>query len=146
MTTEALCKTIYHFFPQFLNWLGGIKDPRVKKKITYPIQNLVYVGMLLFLTKVGAKRQIKFRFKGKEFVVNLNTLTGSDSERVADYGTLDNLLKKVNPDDLAKVPTKMVNDLIRKKALVQYRLFGHYTIAIDGTGHLVFDERHCDVV
>lgn len=144
MTTKVLCKTMYHFFPQFLNWLGGIKDPRVKKKITYPIENLVYVGMLLFLTKVGAKRQIKFRFNVKEFVTNLNTLTDTELERIADYGTLDNLLEKVNPDELSKIPAKMVNELIRKKVLTPYRLFGHYMIAIDGTGHLVFDEQHCE--
>jgi hypothetical protein len=38
----------------------------------------------------------------------------------------------------------MMETLIRKKVLDRYRLLGFYfTISIDGTGRLVFPERHC---
>jgi hypothetical protein len=38
----------------------------------------------------------------------------------------------------------MVNRLIRTKCLNRFRLLDSYfMIAIDGTGHLVFKERHC---
>jgi hypothetical protein len=38
----------------------------------------------------------------------------------------------------------MINRLIRMRALEKYRLLGkYYMIAIDGTGHLMFKERHC---
>lgn len=140
---ETFYKTIHRFSPQFLNWLRAVKDPRVKKKIKYPVQNLAYVGILLFLLKLGSRRQVKYLFSTPEFVKNLNILSETEMERVADPGTLENLLKQVNPEDIGKVRTKIVNNLIRKKVLAKFRLFGqYYTIAIDGTGHLVFKERH----
>ena len=38
----------------------------------------------------------------------------------------------------------MINRLIRMKALEKYRLLGeYYMIAVDGTGYLVYKERHC---
>ena len=38
----------------------------------------------------------------------------------------------------------MINRLIRMKALEKFRLLGeYYMIAVDGTGHLVYKERHC---
>lgn len=38
----------------------------------------------------------------------------------------------------------MIETLIRKKVLDRYRLLDRYfTISIDGTGRLVFSERHC---
>jgi hypothetical protein len=141
---ETFYTTMHHFFPQFLNWLGAVKDPRVKKKIKYPFQNLAYVGILLFLLKLGSRRQVKYRFSTPEFIKNLNILSETEMERVADPGTLENLLKQVNPEDMGRVRTKIVNNLIRKKVLAKFRLFGqYYMIAIDGTGHLVFKERHC---
>jgi hypothetical protein len=37
----------------------------------------------------------------------------------------------------------MVMRLIRMKALDKYRLFGHFLIAVDGSGMLKFKQRHC---
>lgn len=95
--------------------------------------------------KLGAKRQIKYQFKPVEFVRNLNNITGTELERVADPGTLDNLLEQLNPDYLASLKIKMINGLIRQKVLNRFRLFNqYYLIAIDATGHLVFEQRHCE--
>ncbi len=137
-------RTMYQFFPCFSKWVGALADPRVEKKTTYSFENLVYTGVLLFLTKLGSRRQLKYRFMTSEFVENLNILAKTKLSRVADPGTLENLFKKVNPDDLGRVRTKMVSQLIRKKVLTRFRLFDqYYMIAIDGTGHLAFKHRHC---
>lgn len=138
-------KTVHHFFPSFVNWLKVIKDPREKSKIEYPLPNLVWVGILMFLLKVESRRQINFRFNTKEFIHNLNLLTKADIEKMAYDGTLAYLLEKLPPEALSHLRVKMVNRLIRMKALEKFKLLGkYYLIAIDGTGHLVFREKHCD--
>ena len=38
----------------------------------------------------------------------------------------------------------MINRLIRKKCLNKYRLKGYYLVAIDASGHLIFNKRHCE--
>jgi hypothetical protein len=38
----------------------------------------------------------------------------------------------------------MVRQLIRMRVLEEFRLGGYYLIAIDGTGHLVFNHKHCE--
>jgi hypothetical protein len=144
---EIFYKTAHHFFPSFVNWLRMIKDPRQKSKIEYPLPNLVWVGILLFLLKVESRRQINFRFNTEEFIHNLNLLTKADIEKMAYDGTLAHLLEKIPPEALSHLRVKMVNRLIRMKALERFRLLGkYYLITIDGTGHLVFNnkKRHCE--
>lgn len=140
-------KTVHHFFPSFANWLKVIKDPREKGKIEYPLPNLVWVGILLFLLKVESRRQINFRFNTEEFIRNLNLLIKADTEKMAYDGTLAYLLEKLPPEAFSHLRVKMVNRLIRMKALEKFRLLGkYYLITIDGTGHLVFNnkKRHCE--
>lgn len=143
---ETFHKTMYHFFPSFLNWLKVIKDPRQKNKISYPLPNLVWVGILMFLLKVESRRQINFRFTTEEFIQNLNFLTKADIEKTAYDDTLAHLLEKLPPGTLSRLRVKMVNRLIRMKTLERFRLLGkYYPITIDGTGHLAFNnkKRHC---
>ena len=140
-------KTVHHFFPSFVNWLKVIKDPREKSKIEYSLPNLVWVGILLFLLKVESRRQINFRFNTEEFIQNLNLLTKADIEKMAYDGTLAYLLEKLPPETLSHLRVKMVDRLIRMRALEKFRLLGkYYLITIDGTGHLVFNnkKRHCE--
>jgi len=100
--------------------------------------------VLLFLLKLESKRQVKYLLGTSKFVKNLNIMLKTNLVRVADPGTLENLYRKLEVDQLNKIRTKMVNQLIRNKVLSQFRLFNqYYMIAIDGTGHLVFRERHC---
>lgn len=135
---------MYHFFPRFSSWLNHIDDPRQKGKITYLSSHLLWLGIFLFLAKLGSKRQIKFLLNTEEFKNNLALLTSNSTQAVAHPDTLENLLKKLSPEELARIRRKMVNRLIRMKSFSRYRLLNqYYLVSIDGTGHLVFKERHC---
>ncbi len=137
-------QTMHHFFPSFLNWMKTINDPREQGKIEYPLANLLWVGIFLFLMKLESRRQIKFRFNTEEFIHNLTLLTKVDMDKMAHPDTLSYLLEKLPPEAISKLRVKMVNRLIRMKCLEKFRLLGkYYLLAIDGTGHLVFKKRHC---
>lgn len=137
-------KTIGHFFPKLTRWLDNVDDPRNKNKIIYSPSHLLWLGIFLFLLRLGSKRKIKYRLSTGDFLKNLNQISAGYSESVAHHDTVEYFLGKLEPEQIYGVRQKMVNRLIRMKALNKFRLLDKYfMIAIDGTGHLVFSQRHC---
>jgi len=142
--TEVLLKTIRHFFGSSEKLLRDVRDPRSPKMIKYPFASLFWTAVLLFLTKLGARRQINYEFQTKSFACNLDLLAGSRVGEVCHDGTLNHLFKRLDPEETIKIRTRMMRQLLRKKCLAWGRLFGLYhLVAIDGTGHLTFKKRHC---
>ena len=144
MTGDVFFKTIHHFFPKLTKWLEAVDDPRNKNKITYSPSHLLWLGIFLFLLRLGSKRDIKYKLSTDLFLKNLCTLTNIYDDKTAHHDTVEYFCQRLEPEQLYKIRHKMVNRLIRKKCLNRFRLLDSYfMIAIDGTGHLVFKERHC---
>ena len=98
----------------------------------------------MFLVRLGSKRQIKYLLSTDEFKKNLKLISSSPTHKIPHPDTLENLLKKIKPEEIAGIRQKMIARLIRMKCLVAFRLLGiYYMIAIDGTGHITYKERHC---
>ncbi len=134
-----------HFFPSFSNWLKAPADPRVKEKIIYPLPFILWTVIIMFMAKLGARRQVNFLFKKPEVISNLNALSGTELETMAHDTTLANLLERINPAEISGIITRMVKKLIRMRCLEKFRLLGmYYLIGVDATGHMVFKERHCE--
>jgi len=83
MIANVFFKTIHHFFPKLSVWLNTTDDPRQINKITYKLSHLLWLGIFLFLVRLGSKRQIKYRLSTEEFRKNLCLFTGSYSETIA---------------------------------------------------------------
>ena len=110
----------------------------------YESRFLLWMGMLLFLLKMGARRQLDFELDSPEALANLNRLSGCDQSDLAHPDTLDHYLGHVEPAEIsAKIRHRMVHHLIRTKALDSERVMGHFMIGVDGTQELSFPERHC---
>jgi len=82
-TLVAFVKTTYHFFPNLLSWINTIKDPRDTAKTNYPLKDLILVGLLLFIFKLGARRQIKFRLNDPILIKNLQCVFQYKSEKMS---------------------------------------------------------------
>jgi len=140
---DAFVGTAHHFLGNFGELFGTVQDPRAPDLITYPLESLTFAGVLMFLCRLGARRQIAhmFRHNGAS-EAKFQALFGVDTCPHGD--TLDVTFGRVDPDQVQQVVTDMVRTLIRKKVLYRYRLLDwYYVIAIDGTGRLTFPERHC---
>lgn len=141
----ALRKTLRHFLPDFSSWLKATPDPRDPRFIVYPIDYVLTTGLLLFLTKLGSRRQIRYQFGTSGFIRNLNSLCGTDCESMLDPDTLAYLLKRLPLSALEELRHALLYTLIRKKVFEGDRLLGKFfRVAIDGTGTLAFRERHCE--
>ena len=139
-----MARTMAHFFPDWAEWLDDLHDPRDQMRIVYPLRFLVTTGVLAFLTKLGARRQIKYSLNTKPVLVGTNRLAHASMEQIAHPDTLEYLMKRLSPAELAAFLTRLVRRLIRMKCLDRFRLDGYLLIAVDGTGHVSFRKRHCD--
>jgi len=125
-------------------WLGQIPDPRHPDFIVYPITHLLWVGILTFLLKLGARRQIKYLLHTPAVRSHLNLLANADNDTVCHGDTLEKLLRRIPHAWLSRLRTAMVLRLIRMKALQNSRLLNrYYLIAVDATGVVTFTRRHC---
>jgi hypothetical protein len=100
--------------------------------------------MMLFLVKAKARRQMDYAFHTESFRHNLEVLSGEKNGTIAHNSTLAYSMERIAPDDLGKIRIKMVRRLLRMKVLKNHRLQEkYYMIAIDMTGYLTFNHKHC---
>jgi hypothetical protein len=149
---EAFIKTVDHFVPEFWRALASVKDFRHPLMIAYPIEMELLIGLLMFVTKVGSRRSVKYKLGTPAFAANLQILceqlfpkTWRPYPDCVPHGdTLNYLLKGVAPREIHVLRRLVVRSLLRKRALESFRLLGrYYPVAVDGTGQLVFREKHC---
>lgn len=141
---DCLAMTIVHFFPEFMEWLNQLPDSRDQEMITYHKRVLVMGAILMFVLRLGSRRQWTSDSKKAVFTQNVNRLVDTECERMPHGDTIEYYLEKNPSEPFEKLNQKMVRRLIRMKALDQFRLHGHLMVAMDGTGQYVFRERHCD--
>lgn len=140
---KAFSGTLYHYFGGWKKLFRGIRDGRNPAWIEYPLESLLSAGVLMYLFRLGARRQIKYQLRG-------NTLSQSKFDawfgvdEVPHGDTLNYAFKRIAPAEVQEVICRMVKTLIRKKVLYRWRVYGNFLVAVDGTGVLTFRERHCE--
>jgi hypothetical protein len=140
---RCLLVTVQHFFGGFKQLFRNVFDPRHPAFITYPLSTVLATGVLMFLFRLGARRQVNLMLRQNgpssakfEALFCVETCPHGD--------TLDETYTRLSVAQVQAVVTNSVETLIRRKVLYPYRLRGRYfLIAIDGTGVLTFPERHC---
>ena len=144
---EALLKaftgTLYHFFGGWRELFKGVRDGRNPELIRYPLEGVLSTGVLMYLFRLRARRQINHHLRG-------NTPSQAKFEAWFEVGeiphgdTLNYAFKRIVPAEVQEVVCQMVETLIRKKVLYRWRVYGNFLLAIDGTGVLTFQARHCE--
>jgi len=140
---RSLLVTVQHFFGGFNQLFRNVFDPRHLAFITYPLPSVLTTGVLMFLLRLGARRQINLMLRQNgpssakfEALFCVETCPHGD--------TLDETCSRLSVTEVQAVVTGSVETLIRRKVLYPYRLRDRYfLVAIDGTGVLTFPERHC---
>ena len=92
---ETLAKTVNHFFPDLFDWLGQVRDKRDQDRITYGRRFLIWMGLTLFLLKLGSRRQLRFELDTPPALANLIALSREEQEKVAHSDTLNYFLGNV---------------------------------------------------
>jgi hypothetical protein len=141
-----LAQTVRHFLPDLNTWIDEIRDPRFQPYVIYHKRFLIWWGLSLFLCKLGSRRQLDYQFNtdGPEVLGNLNRMAETTQITRPVNKTLNSFLCRIGAEPVADLRTLAVRRLIRMKALDEARLQGRFVVVIDGTGYLVFRERHCE--
>jgi len=140
-----LVQTVRHFFPELNAWLDRLPDTRVQEACTYPTRFLAWWGLLLYLLQLGSRRQLDFDLNtdGPGVLPNLNRLAQTQVETRPVHDTLDHFVGHVAREGWERLRDRMVQRLLRMKALDDARLLGRPVVLLDATGLLCFHRRHC---
>ena len=140
---QSFLGTIAHYFGSLSRLFGPVEDPRNPKQITYPLRALLFTGVLLFLCRLGSRRQITHQLRQNQASASkFGALFGV--EEVPHGDTLNHTFAQLVPGQVQAILPNMVETLIRNKVLYPFRLLDRYVmVAMDGTGMLTFPQRHC---
>lgn len=145
MLGDDFVRTIRHFWPELNTWLDHVPDTRFLPFITYDKRFLIWWGLCLYLFQLSSRRQLDFELddRGTQILHNLNRLAQTKQETRPVHKTLHHFLGHSGVRPYAQLRSRTVQRLLRMKALDAGRLQGSFVVALDGTGHLCFRERHC---
>jgi hypothetical protein len=140
---KCLLVTVQHFFGGFKQLFRNVTDPRHPVYTIYPLPSVLATGLLLFLLRLGARRQVHLMLR-QNGPSSTKFRAVFDVETCPHGDTLDETYRRLSVAEVQAVVTGSVETLIRRKVLYPYRLRGRYfLVVIDGTGVLTFPERHC---
>lgn len=140
---RTLVVTVDHFFGGFGRLFQELTDRRDPAHITYPLQTVMATGVLMFLLRLGARRQVTHLLRGNTPVAHKYQLW-LEGPRCPHGDTLNYAFVRSDVAEVQAVVTGMTRTLIRSKVLYPHRLLDtYYLVAFDGTGVLTYAERHC---
>ena len=138
-------KMQYHFFPNFIDDLGKVKDPRKENYTEYSSEELIYPVILKNSCTIESMRQMTEWFEDGNCVSNLGKLMNKEIENIPHYDTINNFLERLDIKELNKIRLKMIRRLIRSKSFYLSKMpEEQWMIILDGTGLYHFREKHCD--
>jgi hypothetical protein len=140
---RAFSGTLHHFFGGWWKLFRGVQDGRNPELIKYPLEGVLSTGVLMYLFRLGARRQINYQLRGN-MPSQAKFEAWFDVNEVPHGDTLNYVYQRIAPAEVQEVICRMVATLIRKKVLYRWRVYGNFLLAIDGTGVLTFQERHCE--
>ena len=135
-----LPKTIRHYFPHLVSTLRKI--PECRKRTEYELSEIIMGAITMYIFKEGSRNAYNNERKDKDFIRNYKKLFGMELPHM---DTVEDVFRVMNTEEMEKLKVKMVRALLEKKVFHKWRLKGRYfVVAIDGTGVMSFNKKHCD--
>jgi len=130
---------VRRLFPRFTACLSALPDRRDPEACDYSNAALAWTAILMYLGRLGARRQIKYLLNVEGGRARLGALCGQEVAAVPHGDTVDDYLATVDPAAMQAVPQAMVRALLQARRLEAFRLLGrYYLLTVDLTGHLYF--------
>ena len=60
---QLFTRTLHRFFGGWATLFHGVSDPRANDRTTYPLPGLLCIGVLMYLFRLGSRRQIQFQLR-----------------------------------------------------------------------------------
>jgi hypothetical protein len=99
-------------------------------------------GLGLFLFKAGSRNQFNNLRSDGYFSAHYHQMFGV---KLPHLDAVDDVLRDLPSEELEQVKMDLMSRMFEQKWLRDYRLSGeYYLVAVDATGIVSFDERHCE--
>jgi len=131
-----LSKIIKHFFPDLVNLLKKLPDPRNQSYTTYPAVLLLMTRILSSVFYISSMRKTSEEFNSDVIIENIWEICGGKPsvDEIPYWETINRYLKKTDPARLQDVVNQLVRRLLRGRAFENARFRGKYwQVIIDGT-------------
>jgi hypothetical protein len=133
--------TIKQRFPTLLSSFSCLPDSRKKQGKQYKTVEVMMGVLLLFLLKTCSRNKLNNNRIDGFFTENFNRLFGMNLPHM---DTSNTVLCAMESALLDKLKMDLMSLLFEQKWLRQYRLLDkYYLVAVDATGVVSFDKRHC---
>ncbi len=135
---------VRQYFGKWKDLFRGVSEKREAGKILYPMDVLLFTGILMFVCQLGARRQINYKLRMNAAVrKKYQALFGV--ENVPHGDTVNYAYQRMKVEEVQEIVCRMMEKLMEAEEMRKWRLCDiYYLIAIDGTGVLTYSERHCD--
>ena len=115
--------------------LRDIADPRHQGYVKYKSHVLLATRILSAIFYISSMRKTSEEFNSPIVIENIGCLCGEELEELPYWETINNYLKRVNPEELQNTVCALVKRLIRSRAFEEARIRGRYWhVLIDGSG------------
>ena len=125
--------------------IDALVDPRDEDRVTYSLRHLLYMALVMVTGHSPSRREFDRDVRTDGFRRNFAKLIDEETDQVAVADTMDYLMQKMpEGSGLESICADLVKDLIRKRALEDFRFDGSYLFAVDGTKlHSFGGKQHC---
>jgi hypothetical protein len=135
-------KTLKHRFAELLPSFSLLPDPRNPQGRQYGMDEIMFGGLSLFLFKSGSRNRLNNNRSDGYFNAHYHQLSGM---KLPHQDAVHDVLRELESGDLEQVKMNLMSRMFEQKWLRDYRLLGkYYLVAVDATGVVSFDERHCE--
>lgn len=132
-----ISQSIVHHFPDLLDSLEQITDPRKRK--SYKMQELLLGCIVMYVFKSGSRHSYNQDRKTESFRKNYSCLFNGMG--LPHMDTVDEVLRQIEPAELESLKGLLIKALLKRRVLHKFRLLGkHFGIAIDATGYASFEQ------
>ena len=115
-------------------WFASVEDPRDTSYVTYSMTEML--GIVYFKNLVGLKsmRSMTEYFEDERVCKSLyHYLNMEEKEQLPHYQTVNDLFRRINPDEIEEIIWKIGYDMIRRKSFYDARYNGKWMILVDAT-------------
>lgn len=136
---------IKHYFPDFMELLSLVRDPRHQSYITYSQEELIMISMFARFAQLESRRHMNECFNNENVIHYAQLLFDESLEEIPHGDTINNYFKEVSVDDFRNIMYAMFRDLIRMKIADDYRIENkYYHLIIDGVNMHSYSLKHTD--
>lgn len=139
---KEFIKIIRHYFPDFVDLMSYITDPRNQSYITYDQEEFIMLRILAYCVHSQSMKDMNRTFNHENVIKTSNILFGNELEEVPHGDTINDYLKEVDISQMRQMLYGMVRDLMKKKYFEGYKIMGKYHhVIIDGVNMFSYKDE-----